>query len=135
MLLVDSNVWVSYLLHSRPAAELFAELQRRNIRVFLCPAIVADLRRAPQRKKLAGRINQGDVEGLLGLLMQNGEVVVPEMGPPVCRDPDDDNILYTARSAGAEFIVTGDKDLLVLGQFHGCRIVNMREMLGILRSR
>lgn len=47
----------------------------------------------------------------------------------VCRDPDDDCILECALKAGAQFIVTGDHDLLVLGEYRGCRIVTAREYL------
>ena len=36
----------------------------------------------------------------------------PEPGPRLSRDPDDDYVIYLARENGAEFIVTGDDDLL-----------------------
>ena len=36
----------------------------------------------------------------------------PEPGPRLSRDPDDDFVIYLARENGAEFIVTGDDDLL-----------------------
>ncbi len=36
----------------------------------------------------------------------------PELGPRLSRDPDDDYVIYLARENGAEFIVTGDDDLL-----------------------
>jgi len=36
----------------------------------------------------------------------------PERGPRLSRDPDDDYVIYLARENGAEFIVTGDDDLL-----------------------
>ena len=53
------------------------------------------------------------------LLRSRSEIVTPlPLQPPVCRDPDDDAVLATALSGGAECIVTGDKDLLVL-QRHG----------------
>ena len=46
-----------------------------------------------------------------------------------CRDPKDDMVLETAVLAGAEIIVTGDKDLLTMGQFRGIRILTPREYL------
>lgn len=44
--------------------------------------------------------------------------------PNICRDPDDNNILQLAESANADFIVTGDKDLLTLGTFGNTQIVS-----------
>jgi putative PIN family toxin of toxin-antitoxin system len=50
----------------------------------------------------------------------------------VCRDPDDDTVLGTAAAARANFIVTGDRDLLVLKDYEGIRIITPREFLEIL---
>ena len=48
---------------------------------------------------------------------------------PVCRDADDDLVLATAVAAGAELIVTGDDDLLVLKEYEGVAIVSPRRFL------
>ena len=49
-----------------------------------------------------------------------------------CRDPKDDKILELALNGQAEYIVTGDKDLLVLHPFRNVKIVTCR---GIFKSR
>jgi predicted nucleic acid-binding protein len=54
--------------------------------------------------------------------------------PLVCRDPNDDKILATALAGLADLIATEDKDLLDMGEYEGIRIVNGRELLGILHS-
>lgn len=51
---------------------------------------------------------------------------------PVCRDPDDDQVLATAVAGQADVIVTGDQDLLVLGQHDGIRILSPRQFLQML---
>ena len=48
---------------------------------------------------------------------------------PVCRDPDDDNILAAAISGECDCIVSGDKDLLVLKQYQGINIFSPRDFL------
>ena len=50
-------------------------------------------------------------------------------------DPDDDRILECAVSAGAEYIVTGDKDLLRLKQYDSIRIVNVADFLDVVQGR
>lgn len=48
---------------------------------------------------------------------------------PVCRDPDDDVVIGTALAAQAQAIITGDKDLLVLQQYAGVRMITPRQFL------
>jgi len=47
----------------------------------------------------------------------------------ICRDPNDNMILESAVMGKAEVIVTGDKDLLALGEYEGIRILTPRAFL------
>jgi predicted nucleic acid-binding protein len=47
----------------------------------------------------------------------------------VCDDPDDNRVLECAVACGCECIVTGDNDLLRLGQFEGIEIVRLSDFL------
>jgi uncharacterized protein len=51
-----------------------------------------------------------------------------------CRDPGDDMFLSCALASEANFIVTGDEDLLVLDQFATVRIINPAEFVHYLES-
>lgn len=48
-----------------------------------------------------------------------------------CRDPNDDQILEVAVNGRAEYIVTGDADLLSMDPFRGIRIVTPAEFLTV----
>jgi len=50
----------------------------------------------------------------------------------VCRDPDDDIYLECAVSAGADYLITGDRDLLDIKEYGGVKIVNARDYLDIV---
>lgn len=56
-------------------------------------------------------------------------VDVPES---TCRDPDDLPALGTAVAGHADVLVTGDKDLLVLGAFEGVSIVRPGHFWGLV---
>ncbi|MBI5379195.1 MAG: putative toxin-antitoxin system toxin component, PIN family, partial [Nitrospirae bacterium] len=49
--------------------------------------------------------------------------------PKVCRDPDDDAILGCAVEGRANYLVTGDQDLLVLREYMGVHIITARHYL------
>lgn len=51
------------------------------------------------------------------------EIVVPTEVPHIARDPDDDQILACALTARANLIVSGDDDLLSLGDYEGIPIL------------
>jgi putative PIN family toxin of toxin-antitoxin system len=61
---------------------------------------------------------------VVALLASQVEIVTPKsLDQPVCRDPDDDQILGMAIAGRAECIVTGDRDLLVLQRYREIEIV------------
>lgn len=53
-------------------------------------------------------------------------------GPGVCRDPDDDHLLASAEAGRADYLVTGDEDLLAIGHYRNLTIISAREFLTIL---
>lgn len=61
-----------------------------------------------------------------------GEKVFPMYTTEICRDPRDNKILDTAQQGKADFIVTGDKDLLILKNFHDTEIIPPKSFWKIL---
>ena len=59
----------------------------------------------------------------------------PPLPQPVCRDPDDDQVLALALAAKAELIITGDENLLSLGSFEGISIVAPAEAVTMIEAR
>jgi predicted nucleic acid-binding protein len=57
-----------------------------------------------------------------------------EPGLPLSRDADDDKFLHLAAAADAVALVTGDRDLLVLGEFAGIPILSPSRFLRAERS-
>jgi putative PIN family toxin of toxin-antitoxin system len=71
---------------------------------------------------------RAETQAAIRLLRTRTRLIDPTPLPvPVCRDPDDDNILAAARTAECVAIVTGDKDLTDLKQYEGVRILTPSE--------
>ncbi|MYC31643.1 MAG: putative toxin-antitoxin system toxin component, PIN family [Chloroflexi bacterium] len=68
---------------------------------------------------------------LLDNLMQQTEWMEVTQQIHACRDPDDDKILELAVNGEADYIVTGDDDLLVMKPFRRIDIVTPAEFLAI----
>jgi len=65
------------------------------------------------------------------LLAENLEFIENRYNDSYSRDPDDDKFINCARSGDIEFIISGDKDLLVLEEIKGIKIVGVADFLNI----
>jgi putative PIN family toxin of toxin-antitoxin system len=85
------------------------------------------------REKL--KLPKDIVDNIGTLLREHSNISIPSpIASDVCRDPDDIKILGLAVASNADYIVTGDKDLLVLKNFEGIPILNPRSFSGIIHS-
>jgi uncharacterized protein len=118
--LLDTNVLIAAFVARGACTELF-EHCARNHTLVTSPALLAELDVTLHRKFGA---SVRDANAVVTLLRGRFERIDPRpLDEPVCRDPDDDQVLAAALSGRCDCIVTGDKDLLVLGSFSGIPIV------------
>lgn len=67
---------------------------------------------------------------LVASLRQDAEIVgLGSQTVSVSRDPDDNKIIETALVGNCGYIVSGDKDLLVIGSFKDLKIVRPAELI------
>jgi len=133
----DTNVLISaHFWHGAPNL-LFAEIRNWNIRLVISPELMAEFAAVIGRAKFdpilqrTGRTRPA----ILGALRQVAEMIDPPPLPiPVCRDPEDDKVLALARAALPDFIVSGDKDLLTLGNYAGIEIIKPADALTKLQQ-
>ena len=129
---IDTNVLIAGLLWRGAPYALLAQVRRSALYLVSSPALLAELAEVLDRPKFRSILNRAHTTSaqLLAELRQLVEAVEPvPLDQPVCRDPDDDEVLAVAVTARVELIVSGDQDLLVLGQFRQIPIVNPAEAL------
>ena len=81
------------------------------------------------------KLPPGVVENIGTFLREHSNISIPaSLASDVCRDPDDIRILGLAVASNADYIVTGDKDLLILKSFQGIPILDPRAFSDILHS-
>lgn len=129
--LLDANIIISYLLVPVPGKipTLIVEAGIAQIYRLLWVQEIGDelVNRIATKPYLSRRIGMAEIERLMALLARTATTVPaipPENIPPVSRDPKDDYLLAYAVAAGADFLVTGDDDLLTLGRQGDVEIVS-----------
>jgi uncharacterized protein len=132
IVVIDTSVWVSALqFGSRHTAPVRAvELAMRVDTLATAPQLDTEIRRILQQKF---QWSIEDAERLVGAYFKSAIRVELASTLHVCRAPNDDMVLECALLAGAQAIVAGDKDLLVLESFRGIRIVTPTAYLALSR--
>jgi putative PIN family toxin of toxin-antitoxin system len=126
----DTNVLFAAFVAHGIGGGLYEECLLKG-RIVVSKVILEELR---EKLFVKAKLTATEVGEVLSAVESDAEIVdVSPLEFRVCRDSDDDWVLATARSGSADALVTGDKDLLVLGGFDGIPILTPRECLGLLR--
>jgi putative PIN family toxin of toxin-antitoxin system len=126
-IVLDTNVVLSALLwRGTPHRLLDVIRSRGDARLFTSPALLdelADVLTRPSATKRLALIGR-TVREVLADYVEAVEVVEPEQVPRVVpTDVDDDQVIAAAIAAGADWIVSGDADLLSMESHEGIPII------------
>jgi putative PIN family toxin of toxin-antitoxin system len=122
-------VLISALLleNSKPGIALNTAL--RNGKVLLSFSVLAEIYNVLSRKKFRRYMSEEDMRRFLAGLTREAQWVEITEQIVACRDPKDNKFLELAICGHAEYIVTGDADLLVLHPFRGIQILTPNTFL------
>lgn len=79
------------------------------------------------RAKFRKYFSVENIEELLSLFDEFGEMVDVSSEVNLCRDPKDNFLLELSKDGNADFLVTGDADLLVINKFEMTEIITYAE--------
>ena len=125
----DTNILVSALLWHGPPARCVELAQRGLVSPVTCNELLDEfaevLLRRFQLTIAEAEQARRSVASFSELVVITGQLRV------VADDPDDDKVVECAIVGKADYIVTGDRHLLALGQYSGISIVKAAQFLNI----
>lgn len=121
--ILDTNCWISFLIGKR-LSSLVPLLTEGKVDIILCEELIGEIEDVTSRPKFAKYFPPNEVKSLLSFLRLRCVKVEPSCNVKMCRDAADDYLLSLAKTSKAHYLVTGDKDLLVLGKIENCKIVD-----------
>ena len=128
---IDTNVLVSAMISSAGnEALLLMAIHQGLVAPCLSPEILEEYSEVLTRPRFGFSLDE--VQCLLGLLRQRGEMFDPVPVVGISPDRDDDKIISCALAAKADFLVTGNKRHFPPTERIGHRIVNAAELLEII---
>lgn len=125
---IDTNVLVSASLSRGNPLEVVEQICEFEI-LLMSEDVASELVEVLGRSKFDRYVTQEARNNFLESVLETSiEVEIVET-ITACRDPKDNMLLELAVSGNADYLVTGDKDLLVLDPFRGIRIVSPLDFL------
>jgi putative PIN family toxin of toxin-antitoxin system len=121
----DTNVLIAAFLTEGVCSKLLIRARRREFDLILSNDIIEEFERNLRIKFL---LSTSEIKDASTVLMEATGKIIQEISPilPACRDPEDDKILSCAKQTDADYLVTGDQDLLVIKQYGRTSIVTPR---------
>jgi putative PIN family toxin of toxin-antitoxin system len=126
-IIIDANLWISFLVGKKDLKKLCFD---ENISIIACPKIVEEFIGVSSREKVKKYIKQQNISDILNLIKVRCVAdPVENTVMPGLRDPDDLYLLALADAVNADFLLTGDKDLLVLKQHNQTKIISYSDFM------
>ncbi|MTJ52121.1 putative toxin-antitoxin system toxin component, PIN family [Anabaena sp. UHCC 0253] len=127
-IIIDTNLWISFLI-GKELKDLKDLLVAETIIVVISEQILEEITLVTQRPKLQKYFPSNKVHELIQLLRTIGVFINITSEVFICRDAKDNYLLALAKDSDANFLVTGDQDLLVITKFENTEIVTYQELL------
>jgi uncharacterized protein len=131
----DTNVIVSALLfeNGKPAQALRYALT--NGEVLLSLDLLEELNDVLGREKFNRYLTSEEREEFLETLIERAVLIEITENVQECRDLKDDKVLELALNGEAQYIISGDRDLLVLHPFRNVSVITVDEFLKTVETR
>ncbi len=126
---VDTNVFVSLLIRPGDTLDSFIACLDQNATILYSTETLTELVDVLRRGKFAKYTDPQEVAALVEWVAEAGELVTVEREIALSRDPKDNKFLSLAVAGQADYLVSGDKDLRVLGKIDSIPIVTPAEFL------
>lgn len=131
----DTNVLVSSLIRNGKPRDLWRKAARGEITLILSPQILEEFDRVMKRPRLKRYVTASKLRKFRELLRSRAMIVRPKTKlSQITSDPADNVLIETAFEGKANYLISGDRHLLSLKMFGKIEVVNVDEMLTILKN-
>lgn len=131
-IIIDTNLWISFML-GRKVTTMRTLLTYPTLEIYVCRELLDEFYDVSSREKIRKYIRPEDLDDTLKLIHLYGKyVVIRTQSKSKIRDEKDLYLLSLADTINANYIVTDDKDLLVLEKHNHTKIITITEFMKLL---
>ena len=134
-LVLDTNTIVSAFFWEGNEAELLRKIEQGKAELYVTSEIlneVEEVIKRPKFNEIMKKANLTPDQIMQKIVSLSHLVIAPKLNIKVCRDEKDNKFLECAESAKADYLISGDEDLLVLKEYNRIPIVRTSRILQLL---
>jgi putative PIN family toxin of toxin-antitoxin system len=133
-IIIDTNVWISFLI-GKNLKGLQKHIDSSVIKIIICDEQIQELIDVFNKPKLKKYFSKEQILEFFDLLNEASINIKITSLIDLCRDKMDNYLLSLANDSGADFIITGDNDLLELIKLNKTVILKFTEFEKVILKK
>jgi uncharacterized protein len=113
-IVIDTNIFISAALSPKGTAYQAFSQAIQEFTIIQSEETYQEIAERIYKSKFDKYLSDENRELFLNLIQSKSKFIKTTSQIMICRDPDDNKFLELAIDANAKFLITGDKDLLIL---------------------
>lgn len=130
-IILDTNLWISFLI-SKKFSQIDKLIENKKITLVFSDELIEEFVDVVRLPKFEKYFSKSDVEKLLDCFDQYGELIKVKSDVNICRDEKDNFLLNLSIDSKADYLITGDNDLLVLKQIEKTKIITFTDFMQLI---
>jgi|SRR5690606_17116981 len=127
-IILDTNLWISFLI-TKKFNQLDKLIENNNVTLIFSNELLEEFIDVVRRPKFKKYFSKKDIEKILEYFDQFGEVIKVKSDIQICRDKKDNFLLSLSVDSKANYLITGDSDLLVLEKIKKTKIITFADFI------
>ena len=132
---IDTNVFISALLKPKGTPRKVIDLAINQYIILQSETTYEELNTRLSKKKFDKYLSQEDRLSFLSSLRKKSLFIKISEQVTICSDADDNKFLELAVSGIAEYLITGDNDLLEINNYQNVPIITPIHFLDLLKDK
>ncbi len=125
-IIIDTNLWISFLI-SKKFNIILNLIENNNLKLLYSNQLIGEIARVSSAPKFNKYFDKDDIELIFEIFEEDGIKITTTSNISICRDIKDNFLLNLAVDGNADYLITGDKDLLILEQIENTKIITINE--------
>ena len=127
-IIIDTNLWISFLI-TKNFTRLDEIIFSKKCVLIFSQELLEEFLTVAKRPKFRRFFSSSDIEEILETIQEYAEFIEVTSKTEVCKDPKDNFLLSLSMDGNADFLLTGDNDLLILTKFRKTSIITISDFL------